>query len=89
MSEVRRLRWETVGIVSEGGREMAIRIPDGAILRLQEPLDAEGRDGTRRVTVDWNGTKVSLFAVDLRFRAERVGSGSSPDRDREPDNSLQ
>jgi hypothetical protein len=63
-----RLTNPTLALVHEDGRHVAHTVPTGTII----VVDSTAFDGEKLVNVIWDGTKVMMFAEDLRARAERV-----------------
>jgi hypothetical protein len=63
-----RISTPTVAIIPEEGKDVARMIPEGAIVYVDDP-SALADDSLIRLY--WDGTAVSMFAQDLRDRAER------------------
>ena len=65
-----RLGNETVAVHTEGTHPVAIIIPCGTILNVLDRLADTGGF----VDVEWDGKTCKIFNVDLRARAEIIGS---------------
>jgi hypothetical protein len=71
MRTVYRLRAATAAIVTRYGNRDVTRIPSGAIIAVEEPLE---RDVVR---VDWDGETVWMFTRDIWERGERASGASA------------
>jgi hypothetical protein len=69
MNETYRLKSSILGIQNNNGRECAVTIPADTVLTVHGNVSQA--DGL--VECDWDGTKVSLFARDIRERGIQVG----------------
>ena len=63
-----RLKRQTIGVSEES--HMIVEIPEGAEIILLERIDTSERNS--RVTVEWEGQRIKIFAIDLKARGERV-----------------
>jgi hypothetical protein len=74
LGAVYRLKTATIGAVRDNGdvRPLPITIPAGVLLTVID--DDLGRTGY--VRVQWEGRIVTMFAIDLRERGERVDSAT-------------
>ena len=62
-----RLKSETIGLQEIQARKVAISLPPGAIVVIQEATDGE-----EFVECEWDGKQVFLFRVDLLKRGEHL-----------------
>jgi len=63
-----RVTSQTIALFHEGERDIADRVPDGAIIAI----DGDAFTGDPFVKVLWNGREIMIFARDLRTRTERI-----------------
>ena len=66
-----RFKTATLAIMPHDGQKILITIPTGGEIEVYDPLD-----GDRLLDVEWEGTLVMMFAIDIRERAERIDVGS-------------
>jgi|HubBroStandDraft_5_1064220.scaffolds.fasta_scaffold134298_2 hypothetical protein len=64
-----RLQTATLGVITDNGKRITVTIPAEALLEVVSDV---APDGT--VDVLWNTRCISMFAVDLRERAQFVPS---------------
>lgn len=64
-----RLRRSTCAVTEDANPQHILKIPDGSIVTVLKPYRNNGHD---MFTVEWNHTKLSMFAVDLEQRGELV-----------------
>jgi hypothetical protein len=67
-----RLNADTFAITVEEGKETAFQIPVGAEILVFDMLPSA--EPNARVEVHWKGKVFTMFAVDIRERAERIDS---------------
>jgi hypothetical protein len=70
-----RLKTATIAIADEGGRERLLHVPAGAEIVVTESL--EGEAPNRQVTAQWGRKTLTMFAVDILERGERVEGARS------------
>lgn len=63
-----RITSHTIALFPVEGRHAARTIPGGSVISIEESL----LDQKKLVDVIFNGTKVMMFAQDVRARGERV-----------------
>jgi hypothetical protein len=63
-----RLKSPTLALLEEEGRHVARTIPADAIVAVESVTF----DGNKLVGVMWDGTRLMMFAQDLRSRAEPI-----------------
>ena len=64
-----RLSTATLCIETVGGRQQAIQVPEGAILKV---LSGPRSDDPRMIDVRWGTKSVALFTEDLQARGEEI-----------------
>jgi hypothetical protein len=64
-----RLQTATLGVTTDNGKRITVTIPAEALLEVVSEVAADGT-----VDVLWNARCISMFAVDLRQRAQFVRS---------------
>jgi hypothetical protein len=64
-----RLQTATLGVITDNGKRITVTIPAEALLEVVSEVAADGT-----VDVLWNARSISMFAVDLRQRAQLVPS---------------
>ena len=73
MGEHFRLEQATIAIVFADGKEVATHIPAGTEIVAMERVEAAPDDlPNRRVSVQWDGKPIWMFAVDIQQRSERL-----------------
>ena len=68
------LRVQTIATTTRAGvKRTIVQVPAGTILQALDAVP-EKRPGepTEQVDLDWNGTTVRMFLVDLQQRCERI-----------------
>ena len=65
-----RLSTPTIGFVKADGCGVAVTIPAGAILAVDNPL--QDSSSGPPIDADWSGTTVRMFPIDILRRAEEV-----------------
>jgi hypothetical protein len=63
-----RLRQSASSLIWKADRQEILIVPNGAIVSVLEDPD----DGSNMITVKWNRTKITMFAVDLEQRGDRL-----------------
>ena len=66
-----RLNTATIAASFEDGKERVLYIPAGAEIVATDSLDGDGQLN-REVNVEWEGTTLIMFAVDILERGERI-----------------
>jgi len=64
-----RLRRATCAVTEDANPRHILRIPDRAVITVLKQYRDNGHD---MLTIQWNHTKLSIFAVDLEERGELV-----------------
>ena len=64
-----RLNTPTMGIVNSEGCDLVVIVPAGSVVAVQSPLPVSKTSPA--VEVDWSGTKVRMFPVDI-LQAEEI-----------------
>ena len=67
-----RLKHPVLAVESEEGKELAVSLPRGALLRVMGPATDE-----RMVEVVWLRRHVSMFKIDLRERGEETSGAET------------
>jgi hypothetical protein len=67
-----RLNTPTMGIVNSNGGGVAVIIPAGAVLTINNPLPETS--SSPPVEVDCSGKTVRMFPIDIRERGEPIDS---------------
>jgi hypothetical protein len=71
---VYKLSSATLGLVPAGDRRIAVTVPTSATITvLSGDIDDNGW-----LEIDWDGQRVSMFAIDLRERGELIESTEEP-----------
>jgi predicted TIM-barrel enzyme len=65
------LQTATLGITSNNGKRVAVTMPAEALIEVVSEVAADGT-----VNVLWNDQCISMFAIDLRQRAQFVKSAT-------------
>ena len=65
-----RLKAATIAIAHEDGKEVAVRVPAGADILVTGSLD--GEEPNRQVIAQWGWKTLTMFAVDILERGERI-----------------
>jgi len=68
------LRAETVATTTRAGvKRTIVQVPAGAVLHALDAVpDKRPQEPTEQIELDWNGTPVRMFLVDVQQRCERV-----------------
>jgi hypothetical protein len=66
-----RLKTATIAASFEDGKERVLYIPAGAEIVVTGSLSNDGPIN-REVSVEWEGNTLTMFAVDILERGERV-----------------
>ena len=66
---VYQLQTAILGITNDNGKRVTITLPAEALIEVVSEIAADGT-----VDVLWNTRRVSMFAIDLRQRAQSVAS---------------
>jgi len=68
------LRVQTVATTTQDGlKKTIVQVPAGTLLvALDAVPEKRPEEATEQVDLDWNGTTVRMFLVDLQQRCERV-----------------
>jgi hypothetical protein len=64
-----RLQTPTLGITTDNGKRITVTMPAEALIEVVSEVSADGT-----VDVLWNARCVSMFAIDLRQRAQFVAA---------------
>jgi hypothetical protein len=64
-----KLRRETLGIESQDGDRVAVRVPSDSIV---EVISGPTEHDMRMVQVHWKGRALVMFAEDIRQRGEEI-----------------
>lgn len=70
-----RLFRRTMCIDSTGSKPVAVEIPEGAVVHLHAPSEV----CDRMVDITFHGHVLTMFEVDLRERAEHIGTAIRPE----------
>ena len=65
-----RINVPTIALFTEGGRQVARRIPVGSEIRVDETAIEDNK----LIEVRWIATTVMMFSQDIRRRGEKIGS---------------
>jgi hypothetical protein len=66
---VYQLQTAILGITNDNGKRVTITLPAEALIEVVGEVAADGT-----VDVLWNTRRISMFAIDLRQRAQSVAS---------------
>jgi len=68
------LRVETVATTTQDGvKRTIVQVPAGTILHALDAVpEKRPEKPTEQIDLDWNGTTVRMFLVDLQQRCERI-----------------
>jgi hypothetical protein len=66
---VYQLQTAILGITNDNGKRVTITLPAEALIEVVSEIAADGT-----VDVLWNTRRISMFAIDLRQRAQSVAS---------------
>jgi hypothetical protein len=73
-----KLKTRTIAVSLEGGKKIAVAVPMDAEIVVTDKVPVDHTDRNRQVTVEWAGKIVTMFAVDIRDRGERVVERKRP-----------
>jgi len=63
-----RIKDPTLAVVESDGKKTMVTVPAGSIVTLEDQTIG----ATQMVDVQWNGSRVLMFAQDLRVRGEAL-----------------
>jgi hypothetical protein len=67
-----RLNAPKIGLVVQGGKEVAVRIPEGAEVLAIDSVPDPVVNRQQQVHVKWEERKIMMFAVDIRECGEPI-----------------
>ena len=66
-----RLKTATIAVRNGPEKRTAVQLPEGAQIVVLGHIQHDGDlDGNRQVNVEWDGTVVSMFLVDIHEKGE-------------------